>query len=175
MSVPSRGQCVLHSVPLTSRKPISSQDRNRLRPLDMRDLGVRGILMYCCDYKCSHSMPSAATDGAIAFASRISSRVSFAKLAASATPTCGPTFIGIRSRLRRWVIGEVLRPALGRRATPQQLPISYPHKPIWPATGGCRKLAARVRHHSPDRCAARCAKLPASQHFPRRHQADGHR
>ena len=23
---------------------------------DMRDMGVRGVLIYCCDYKCSHSI-----------------------------------------------------------------------------------------------------------------------
>src|SRR5580692_4945631 len=33
MSVPSQGQYVLHSVPLTLRKPISPQDRSRPRPL----------------------------------------------------------------------------------------------------------------------------------------------
>src|SRR6202051_2181724 len=33
MSVPSQGQYVPHSVPLTLRKPILPQDRNRPRPL----------------------------------------------------------------------------------------------------------------------------------------------
>src|ERR1700722_18702017 len=33
MSVPSQGQYVPHSVPLTLRKPISPQDRSRPRPL----------------------------------------------------------------------------------------------------------------------------------------------
>src|ERR1700723_897446 len=33
MSVPSQGQYVLHSVPLTLRKPISPQDQSRPRPL----------------------------------------------------------------------------------------------------------------------------------------------
>ena len=23
---------------------------------DMRDMGIHGILIYCCDYKCSHSI-----------------------------------------------------------------------------------------------------------------------
>ena len=30
---------------------------------EMRGMGVRGVLIYCADYRCSHSIPSAAMRG----------------------------------------------------------------------------------------------------------------
>jgi hypothetical protein len=46
---------------------------------EMRDTGVRGILIYCSDYKCSTRLQSAATDGLMTSGSPISKRGSYAK------------------------------------------------------------------------------------------------
>ena len=37
--------------------------RQKITLGEMRDAGVRGLLIYCSDYRCSHSTGSAAIDG----------------------------------------------------------------------------------------------------------------
>ena len=61
---------------------------------DMRDLGVRGLLIYCADYRCSHSIALSADQWPMTFAYPILSQASPARSAASAGPTCGPTSCG---------------------------------------------------------------------------------
>jgi hypothetical protein len=56
---------------------------------EMRDMGVRGILVWCADYRCSHSIASAAIVGPTMSGYPTLSIVSSARSAASAVPTCG--------------------------------------------------------------------------------------
>ena len=58
---------------------------------DMRDSGVRAVLICCSDYRCSHWIEMIADQ----WPEAISSRDSSAKPAASAAPTCGRILIGI--------------------------------------------------------------------------------
>ena len=54
---------------------------------EMRAAGVRGLLIYCSDYKCSHWTTMARTDGRMTFGCPILSPSSPAKLAARGAPT----------------------------------------------------------------------------------------
>jgi hypothetical protein len=45
---------------------------------EMRDMGVRGILIYCADYRCSHSIATSGIAGPMISDSQILSGVSFA-------------------------------------------------------------------------------------------------
>src|SRR5215213_9194676 len=60
---------------------------------EMREMGVRGVLVYCSDYKCSWE-GSAPIDGPMMSACPILSRCSCATLAAQSLPISGQTFIG---------------------------------------------------------------------------------
>jgi hypothetical protein len=59
---------------------------------EMRSSGVRGLLIYCSDYRCSHyiTSQSAAIDGRMMFGCLISSPGSFARHAASEAPISDP-------------------------------------------------------------------------------------
>jgi hypothetical protein len=66
---------------------------------DMRDMGVRGLLIYCADYKCSHSI---AISG-----DRWPDHVRLSDIeplfiCQAAAPTCGRILIGISRRSMRW-------------------------------------------------------------------------
>ena len=61
---------------------------------EMRASGVRGLLIYCSDFRCS---PSAGTDGPMTSACPTWSRGLPARLAADAALMCGP--IGNRLKL----------------------------------------------------------------------------
>jgi hypothetical protein len=58
---------------------------------EMREYGIRGVLIYCTDYKCSHSVAVMADQWAddVILGCRILRTVSPALPAASAAPTCG--------------------------------------------------------------------------------------
>jgi hypothetical protein len=58
---------------------------------EMREMGERGILIYCADYKCSHSITMAADKWPMKSGCLTSKASSFARPAASAAPTYGPT------------------------------------------------------------------------------------
>ena len=60
---------------------------------EMRDSGVRGLLAYCADYRCSHSI-AASDDG------WPDEDVSSARPAVSAALMCGQISTGKGSRLR---------------------------------------------------------------------------
>jgi hypothetical protein len=62
---------------------------------EMRESGVRGILIYCSDYKCSHSIAVNANQWPDHFRlSDVEDRF-VCTLAANAAPTCGRISIGI--------------------------------------------------------------------------------
>jgi hypothetical protein len=64
---------------------------------EMRDRGVQGLLVYCADYRCSHSIAISGDGGPDDLRlSDIEERLS-AKLAASAVQTQGRISIGIGS------------------------------------------------------------------------------
>jgi hypothetical protein len=65
---------------------------------DMLDMGMRGVLIYFCDYKCSHSIEISGVNGLMTSGCPISNRGSPARHAASAAPTCGRISIRIGSR-----------------------------------------------------------------------------
>ena len=56
---------------------------------EMREMGVRGLLIYCADYRCSHSSRSAAMLGPMMPDCPISKSGSPVGSAASAVQTCG--------------------------------------------------------------------------------------
>jgi hypothetical protein len=62
---------------------------------EMRAAGVRGLLIYCSDYKCSHS--TAIGGGPMTFRCPILKRDLFAALAAPTAPMSGRISIGTRS------------------------------------------------------------------------------
>jgi hypothetical protein len=96
---------------------------------EMRSTGVRGLLIYCSDYHCSHSIAIKGDrwpDGVRL--SDLEPRF-VCKPVARKAPTSGRTSIGASRQSRRWAV-EVFRPNLGRRATPQQLPISLSRRPF---------------------------------------------
>jgi hypothetical protein len=53
---------------------------------EMRSTGVRGLLIYCADYHCSHSIAIVQTGGRMTSGCQISSRSSSARPAATAAP-----------------------------------------------------------------------------------------
>jgi len=63
---------------------------------EMRTAGVRGVLVYCSDYKCSHATAIAQTSGLIMSGSPIWKHGSYAKPAAREAPTSGRTLTGTR-------------------------------------------------------------------------------
>jgi hypothetical protein len=67
---------------------------------EMRKAGVRGILVYCSDYKCSHSIALRADRWADGIRLSDIEPQFVCKCAASAAPTCGQTSIG-RERQKR--------------------------------------------------------------------------
>jgi len=75
---------------------------------EMRSAGVEGVLIYCADYKCSHSIEALADRWPDDVRPcRILSRASSARHAASAARTSGRIFLGTRSLSAAWVIDEV--------------------------------------------------------------------
>ena len=70
---------------------------------EMRDMGVHGVVVYCQDYKCSHSQSLSAIVGLTICGCRTLSSSSFARSAASAARTCGSGF--------RSLIDKEARPA----------------------------------------------------------------
>jgi hypothetical protein len=76
---------------------------------EMREMAVRGVLIYCADYRCSHSVALSADRWPDDIRlSDIEPRFVCAP-AASAVRTSGRTSIGKAARSGRWGIGEVLR------------------------------------------------------------------
>jgi hypothetical protein len=76
---------------------------------EMREMGVRGVLVYCADYHCSHSVAMNADCWADDVRLSISNRASSAPPAASVERMSGRTSTGTSRRPLRWVIDEVLR------------------------------------------------------------------
>jgi AbiV family abortive infection protein len=68
---------------------------------EMREMGVRGLLIYCSDYRCSHWSRSPATNGRMTPGCPISSRASPVRHAAGAALTFARTFIGKQRRVGR--------------------------------------------------------------------------
>jgi hypothetical protein len=64
----------------------------------MRDMGVRGVLIYYADYKCSHSIALALIIGPMNLGCRTSSPALPALPAAGARPKSGQTSIGDAGR-----------------------------------------------------------------------------
>jgi hypothetical protein len=64
----------------------------------MRASGVRGLLIYCADYKCSHSISMIADQWPDASGCQTSKASSFARRAVSAVPMSGRILVGTRSR-----------------------------------------------------------------------------
>jgi hypothetical protein len=62
---------------------------NKITFGEMREMGVRGLLIYCSDYHCSHSIVISADRCRMMSGSPTSSRVSSAERAASAVLTFG--------------------------------------------------------------------------------------
>ena len=65
---------------------------------EMRDMGVRGLLIYCADYRCSHSIAISGDSRPDDAGCPISRSGLCAKPAVSAAPTCGRISIGMGSR-----------------------------------------------------------------------------
>jgi hypothetical protein len=62
---------------------------------EMRSSGVRGLLIYCSDYKCSHSTTMRARkDGQMTFDFPILSRYSSVRRAGKEAPMSGLTLVG---------------------------------------------------------------------------------
>ena len=66
---------------------------------ELRASGVRDVLVYCRNHRCSHSVEISADAGLMTSGSRTSNRASSAPPAASAAPSCGRSF-----RRRAWVL-----------------------------------------------------------------------
>ena len=58
-------------------------NRQQKITLGMRASGVRGLLIYCADYKCSHSIASAATAGCENGSSELANPQSYQSLRSS--------------------------------------------------------------------------------------------
>jgi hypothetical protein len=59
---------------------------------EMRDMGVRGLLVYCADYRCGHSIATSGDASPMMSGCPISNPGLSARPAASAAPTCGQTY-----------------------------------------------------------------------------------
>jgi hypothetical protein len=70
---------------------------------EMRESGVRALLVYCADYRCSHSIAIAVMAGRMIFGYPMLSRVLSARRAASAAPTCGRISIHPQGSMLRYV------------------------------------------------------------------------
>jgi hypothetical protein len=69
-------------------------------------MGVRGVLIYCADYRCSHSIALSADQWLDDLRlSDIEPRF-ICRLAASVAQTCGRISIGIGSRSPQWAIAD---------------------------------------------------------------------
>jgi hypothetical protein len=82
---------------------------------EMRDMGVRGVLVYCADHKCSHSVAVSADQRG--GGCRTSSRGSSVRAAASVARRFARTSTGIdRPSRRRWDTGIRLERKQPQRA-----------------------------------------------------------
>jgi len=93
---------------LTRRRDRAPERPQKITFGEMRSSGVRGILIYCADYHCSHSIAISADQWPITSGSPIWKHGSFAKPAEKEGLMSGRTFIGTRSRSRRWAIVSAL-------------------------------------------------------------------
>jgi hypothetical protein len=79
--------------------------RQKITFAEMRATGVRGLLIYCSDFRCSHSTAISGTDGPMTFGYPILKRDLFAGLATRRAPTSGRLSAGKKGpdarRLRR--------------------------------------------------------------------------
>src|ERR1700742_3189509 len=105
MSVPSQGQYVLHSVPLTLRKPISPQDRSRPRPLARPALPgpPRRLMSASTTRPVRHSIPLslsivARPHGAGLISSWSADSQAFVWLDPGITPCCKSQLRGVANR-----------------------------------------------------------------------------
>jgi hypothetical protein len=102
-------------VPLLGTRSPEVDRPEKITFAEMRDMGVRGLLVFCADYRCATRSPSAATAGPMMSGCPTSSLSSFARPAASAAPTSGGTSTGTGSREPRWgglSVGFAIRPRL---------------------------------------------------------------
>ena len=77
----------------------------------MRAAGVHRVLIYCSDYKCSHSTAIRLTRGLITSGSPMCKHGSYAKPAARKAPTSDRTLIGTSGPSPRWaVVSAVVHP-----------------------------------------------------------------
>jgi hypothetical protein len=67
---------------------------------EMRDMGVRGLLIYCSDYKCSHLITMGGDRWPMTCACPTLRRGLSAQRAASVAQTCGRTSAAMDSPLR---------------------------------------------------------------------------
>jgi hypothetical protein len=76
---------------------------------ELREMGIRGVLICCADYRCNHSGAVMADQWAddIKLGCRISRTVSPARSAAREALTFGQISTGMGSRSLRWAIGKV--------------------------------------------------------------------
>jgi hypothetical protein len=82
---------------------------------DMRDMGVRGVLVYCADYHCSHSVALSADRWPDEMRlSDVEPRFTRSACGGRGADS-GPTSIGGSRLSRRWDIGEVLRERVKRK------------------------------------------------------------
>jgi hypothetical protein len=80
---------------------------------EMRDSGVRGLLIYCSDYRCSHSIAVARINGLITSGCLIWKRGSSVRVAARGALMSGRTSTGTSRLSRQWAIGKC--PVLWRK------------------------------------------------------------
>jgi hypothetical protein len=73
---------------------------------EMRSAGVRGILIYCRDHKCSHHVAILADQSPMMSGRPISSRISSAPRAANMVAKSGRISIGAANRLPPWDIAK---------------------------------------------------------------------
>jgi hypothetical protein len=89
----------------------------------MRGTGVRGLLIYCADYRCNRSTAVSATDGPMKSGFLISSRCSSVRRAAREAQTCGRFLTGTdSSRAQPWAIAD----APSRFGMPCHIPYPRP-------------------------------------------------
>ena len=80
---------------------------------EMREMVVRGLLVYCADFRCSHSVAVSADHWPDDLRlSDILSRGLDAGSAASAVQMCGRISTGTRSRSKRWAPSAAVAAAL---------------------------------------------------------------
>jgi hypothetical protein len=95
---------------------------------EMRKSGVHGVLIYCADYKCSHSTAISADRWPGDVRLSESNRGSLARLAATGVPTCARISVGKRSGPGEDQMSMILKLlTLGLAATTLSSPIPQRH------------------------------------------------